>query len=70
MSMWLPASACPHPAASLFGEWDQPTQKLAVMCRSCGRAWTDANVPGDVIDRLEELLDAGGFKPIEPVKRQ
>jgi hypothetical protein len=69
MSLWLPASACPHPATSLFGEWDKPARRLAVMCRSCGGAWTEADVPSAVIDRLEELLAEGGFKPIESVRR-
>jgi hypothetical protein len=64
MSLWLPVSACGHPAASLFGEFDAP--KLAVMCRGCGRAWNQHTVPGDVVEKLEELLVAGAFKPVGP----
>ena len=60
-SLWLPASACPHPADALFGELDPP--KLAVMCRQCGSAWDEGDVPGDVIDTLTGLLEQGRFKP-------
>jgi hypothetical protein len=61
MTLWVPASACPHPAEALFGEFDPPA--LAVMCRQCGRAWSQDNVPGDVVDRLQELLEQGWFRP-------
>ncbi len=62
MTLWLPASACPHPGDALFGELD-PLTKLAVMCRQCGSAWDESNVPGDVIDTLTELLEQGRFTP-------
>lgn len=60
-TLWVPTSACMHPATSLVGEFDPP--ELAVMCRDCGRAWDQDNVPGEVIDRLNEILESGAFKP-------
>ncbi len=63
-SLWLPASACPHPAEALIGEVDPP--KFAFLCRQCGSAWDETNTPGQVIDTLTELLEQGRFKPKQP----
>jgi hypothetical protein len=57
-------------SVSTFGEcavWElDPPTKLAVICRQCGSAWDESNVPGDVIDTLTELLEQGRFAPRTP----
>jgi hypothetical protein len=62
--LWLPTSACPHPADALIGELNAP--RLSILCRRCGTAWDQDTVPGRVIDILTELLDTGRFKPRRP----
>lgn len=60
--LWLPASACPHPAEALAGELNPP--RLSILCGRCGTAWDENTVPGGVIDTLRELLEQGRFKPL------
>lgn len=62
--LWLPPSACPHPADALVGELDPP--RLSILCRQCGAAWDQDTVPAEVIDTLSELLEAGRFRPRRP----
>jgi hypothetical protein len=62
--LWLPSSACPHPADALVGELDPP--RLSILCRQCGTAWDEDTVPAVVIDTLSELLEDGRFRPRRP----
>ena len=66
--LWVPATACSHPADALFGELDAP--RLAIMCKRCRSAWDETNVPGDVVDTLTELLESGAFRPLQLKARQ
>jgi hypothetical protein len=63
VTLWAPASPCVHPVEALTGSFDAP--RLIVLCTCCHQTWNEHNVPGDVVDRLYELLAAGAFRPVD-----
>lgn len=64
MELWLPPGVqCRHPIEALawsFGS--RPRPRLAALCQRCCVAWDETTVPGDVIDKVRDLLDQGEYR--------
>jgi hypothetical protein len=62
-SLYLPASACPHPVESVFGTMEPP-DRLDVICRACWSAFDLDSMPMDLLERLVDHIRAGHFTPL------